>query len=876
MVRSSRLLTLAALAVFVLVSPARAEDMRLGRDVLPTFQTISLRLDAGTTSYTGTTGIDLQVKKQVDQFRFHAEGVTLDTLQFSGPQGPIELTHTTGEKGLVTATLKQPVPPGAYHLDIKFHDTFNTDAVGLYRMEKDGEAYAFSQFEADDAREAFPCWDEPSFKLPYQIILSVPEGQVAIANTLPEKETVEKGWKTTVFRTTKPLPSYLLNIATGHLETVDIPGLGVPGRVVTVKGQSGLAKAAAETTGPILKSLEKYFGSKYPYDKLDLIAVPEYWAGAMENPGAITYSDNILLLDPASVTVNQMRRLVRVSAHELAHMWFGDLVTMAWWDDLWLNESFADWMGDKITQDLHPEYEWGLSALQDSQRIMFSDAEPSTRAIRQPVESTDDLFANVGLAYDKGKAILFMFERWIGPETFRKGVLSYLQAHAWGTATADDLWKELDKASGKKVSEMMAGFIEQPGVPLVTLSAVADGKITLTQQRFHNAGVNMSDLSWKIPLGLRIERNGKVESKTVLLAAPSQTIDLGKGVAWVYPNTDAYGYYRWSAPPEMMKVLTSNTQKLTARERIGLISNSTALLLAGALSGDAYLHTLEVMGTDPEPLVLASLLDALEAVKTVIPSENSDIFAAYIRRTLGPALQWVGLEAQPGEDEALSIIRPRLIAWMGDEGRDAAVQSFAMTKAKAYLDNLASVDPALIATCLDLAAHQGDKDLFDAYRVHAEGAHTPAVRQQFLSALGAFREPALRTAALDYVLAGSLRPNELFTIPQSVGEDEAGRELSYHWMTEHYDAITGRLPKEFAGFMPMFASGCSEARLKDAKTFFSDPSRQAPGLERTISQLTDRVEDCVQLREREGQAMTTYLQETAQASTAHPATGSPR
>jgi aminopeptidase N len=876
MTRLSPVLVLVCLVTTCFAPGASAADTRLDREVVPTFQSISLRVDADSLSYTGSTHIELKAQKPTQSFRFHARIVSLDKLRFSGPKGAIELTTTTGDKGLVTAQLKHSISPGAYKLDIEFHDTFNTDAVGLYRMEKDGHAYAFTQFEADYARDAFPCWDEPAFKIPYQLIISVPQDEVAIANTLPEKETVQNGWKTTVFKTTRPLPSYLLAISTGDLETVEISGLSVPGRVVTVKGQSQLAQTAAETTAPILRALEAYFGTPYPYDKLDLIAVPEYWAGAMENAGAITYSDNVLLIDPAAQTASQKRRLVRISAHELAHMWFGDLVTMEWWDDLWLNESFADWMGDKITQEVHPEFDWELSALQDCQGVMFQDARPSTRAIRQPVASTDNLFENVGLAYDKGKAVLAMFERWIGPETFRKGVNAYLHAHAWGNATASDLWTELDRASGKNVSRAMAGFIEQPGFPLVEVRPAASGSVTLSQHRFTNLGVDQKDLSWQIPITLRFEQNSNVQTRSLLLDAPEMTVDLGPNVTWIYPNQDAYGYFRWTVPPEMMKALAaSSTQSLTPRERIGLISNCGALVMAGALHGDDYLRALEAMGQDLEPLLLSSLLEALEGVKRVMPPEASEDFAAYVRRTLGPALDRAGMSAAPGEPEVLSVVRPRLIAWLGDEGRDPTVQSFAARKAKSYLNDPTSVDPALVGTVLDLAAHDGDRALFDAYCAHVEAARTPAIRSQFLNALGAFRIPELRAAALDYALSGPLRPNEIFTVTRAAGNDEPGREQAYRWMTEHYDAITGRIPKEFATFLPFFASGCSEERLQNARTFFADPRHQAPGQEVQLSEVTDQVEDCLRLREREGNAMASYLEATARTSSAHHPAGSP-
>jgi len=871
----------ASICLTVLMSStARAGDIRLGRDVVPTFQSISLKLDADSVSYAGTTHIELDAKHATQTFRFHARGPSLDSIRLTNAKGSaIKVTTalTDSTQGLITATLDRKMSPGHYKLDIAFHETFNTDAVGLYRMEKDGHAYAFTQFEADYARNAFPCWDEPSFKIPFQLIISVPKDEVAIANTMVGKETVKDGWKTTVFKTTKPLPSYLLAIATGDLEWVDIPGLGVPGRVITVKGQSHLAKAAAETTAPILHALEAYFGTPYPYDKLDLLAVPEYWAGAMENAGAITYTDRVLLIDPNAQTASQVERLIRISAHELSHMWFGDLVTMQWWDDLWLNESFADWMGDKITFQVHPEYASDLSALQDSQGIMFQDAQPSTRAIRQPVDTTVNLFENVGLAYDKGKAVLSMFERWIGPDTFQKGVNSYLKAHANGNATADDLWKELDKASGRNVSQAMAGFIEQPGFPLVEVRPGTDGRFVLSQRRFTNLGIDQKNLTWQIPLTLKFQHDGNVESKNILLDTAEQTVDLGKNVTWIYPNQDAYGYFRWSVPAEMMKTLAgSSTTLLTPRERIGLISDSAALVLAGAMHGDEYLRTLEAMSGDREPLVLVSLLQAIESMKNIVPQDASPAFAAYVRRTLGPALNNVGMKAVPGEPQVRALLRPRLIALLGDEGRDSAVQSFAESEARRYLDDPMSVDPSIAGTVLVLAARDGDRALFNAYKAHAEAAKTPAIRSQFLNALGAFRKPEIRAAALDYALSGPLRPNEIGMVARATQNDEAGREQAYRWMTTNYEAITSRIPPEFASFMPFYAGGCSQERLKDAQTFFRDPKHQVPGQEIQLGEVADQVNDCVHLQEREGEAIVAYLDATSHTTSTHPTAGSPR
>src|SRR5439155_17675029 len=344
-------------------------------------------------------------------------------------------------------------------------------------------------FEATEARCAFPCWDEPEFKIPFQVTLVVPEAHLAIGNTPVETDTVADGQRTVVFERTPPLPAYLLAIATGPLETVPIEGMRVPGRIVTIKGASGVAREAARVTPPLVAALEKYFGLPYPYRKLDLLAVPEFWPGAMENAGAIAFADRILLIDPRAASAGQKRTLVAVDAHELAHMWFGDLVTMKWWDDLWLNESFASWMGDKITQEVAPEYEMPLAEVEETQRAMLRDAQRSTRPIRAPI----DVFDNIDeafdeLTYDKGQAVLTMFEAWLGPETFRKGVVAYLKAHAWGSATASDLWASLSKTAGRDVAGPMSTFLDQPGVPLVKVDLLPGGKVRLSQERFLNEG----------------------------------------------------------------------------------------------------------------------------------------------------------------------------------------------------------------------------------------------------------------------------------------------------------------------------------------------------------------------------------------------------
>jgi alanyl aminopeptidase len=368
------------------LSDANAEAIhRLPAGIVPTFQSIRLDLDPDKADYSGIVRVDLRIEKQTDAVFFHAQDMALTRVVLHGKKGTVSLRALTGPEGVVTASAPSPIPPGSYTLEIAFTNDFDRRSTGLYRLETEGRYYAFTQFEAVDARTAFPCWDEPSFKFPYQVTLVVPSTDEAVSNTPIERITPSGARKSVVFRRTKPLPSYLLAMAVGPLDYVAVPGTSIPTRIVTVKGAGKYAATAVSMIPPLLSALEEYFDSRYPYEKLDVIAIPEFTYGAMENPGAITFADRYLLFDPNTLSAGDRRTCAIFITHEIAHMWFGDLVTMKWWDDLWLNESFANWMGDKISNKVYPELDISVESLRGVQRAMSTDALLSTRAMRQPI-----------------------------------------------------------------------------------------------------------------------------------------------------------------------------------------------------------------------------------------------------------------------------------------------------------------------------------------------------------------------------------------------------------------------------------------------------------------------------------------------------------
>ena len=852
--KSARFLVLAAL---VLASNLAAAPLRLGTDVVPTSQAVDLIVDPRKDDYTGSVTIDLDVRKAVTSFRFHAEDLTITSLKVSG----VDVTFAKGEEGTVLATSKEPLKPGKHVLTAEFTAPFNRQAVGLYKMlTKDKEPYLFTQFQAIDARRAFPVWDEPSFKIPYQLTVTIPDQYDAIANSLVASETAKDGSKTIRFAPTRPLPSYLIALAVGRFDYTPIPNLGVPGRVVAPKGQAHLTKTAAEITPPVLAALEKYFGSKYPFEKVDLIAVPEYWAGAMENPGAITYRDTVLLLDSALATPSQRQNLIRVTAHELAHMWFGDLVTMEWWDDLWLNESFADWMGDKITDQVHPEFNHLVGELRGIQRVMSADARATTDPIRKLDISPNDAMNNVGIAYDKGKAVLTMFERWIGPDKFRQGVLEHMKANAWGNANAAEFFASLAKHAPAGTVAAMETFVNQPGIPLVDVELVGANEVRLTQSRFSTGKVAAQ--TWRVPVTIRYSDGTKVREAAVLLDAPSRAIKLeGKRVDWLFPHAHASGYYRWKMPLESMTALAERaTTVLEPTERLAFIGNAGALFNNGTIHGDTYLELLARFAQDPDPQVLSSMIGALGQIRSTFDSaENRPKFAAYIRRALGPALDRVGFTPKEGESSTITSLRPELISVLGIYGQDERVWAWINENAPKYLKDPSSVHPTLAGTLIVLPATRGDEALFEEYRKRFETATLPADRSRYLSALGAFRVPALKNKAREYALNGPVRANEFFALLGGADSPEE-REEQYQWYLANFDALMKRLPPAFASGMAGIASGCEPERVARAREFLA--AKKIPGVERRLAQVEEQVNQCAALRAREMQSITEFLAAT--------------
>ncbi len=873
-IRFATLVSAVTATVFILSTRLIADEpdsLRLDPNVAPTFQSIKLIVDAGQPEYSGSVSIKLRVRDRTSTFKFHAEDIILNTITLRNEETSISLTRRNGETGLVIVNTETELPPGQYTLDIDFSNELDTQPVGLYTFEAGGHSYTFTDFEPSNARKAFPCWDEPNFKIPYQIAVTVPDSYLAVSNTPIEEETVANGYRSVIFDTTKPLPSYLLALGTGPFEGVSIAGLSVPGKIFTVKGKTHLTSEAARVIPTILASLEKYFGSPYPFQKLDLIAVPQASFGAMEYPGAIAFLENLLLLDPNS-SLRQRRRLTWVMAHELAHMWFGDMVTLAWWDDLWLNEAFAEWLGTKVADRLFPEYSISMDAVEDVQRAMRADAMLSARAIRQPIsprDNADEVFDV--LTYNKGHSVLAMFERWLGAETFRSGVLDYIQSHMWGNATAEDFWSALSKAAGTDVGSSMATFLDQPGIPLVAAELLTDGKIKLSQRRFLHYGVQNPDSgSWDIPVIMRYPQGDSTRTESLLLTNKTQIVELKPKTPpqWIHLNAGEQGYYHWSAPRQMLMTLAENAQVLlNVRERVSFFGHLSALLDAGIIRADDHLKFVRYFADDTSPEVVIAVMDALQRIRYDFVDEDesmTDSFASYVRSTLRPAVERFGLTRVEGEDEAVSLLRPNLMFWVGLHGKDEKVMSYADSLAGSYMKDHNSIDPELGFRALRMYASHGDQALFDRYKRKVEMSESPTERYNYVLALGCFEDPRLIEEALEYAAEGPLRPQERVFLPNMIFlSSPRFRDTVFEWFMSRYDRLISEVPPYLVLRIPRFAGGASKERLEKARRFFRKEENAPQGTEKVLQKLEEGVMRRIDLREREGERVANYLKEAA-------------
>ncbi len=519
-------------------------------------------------------------------------------------------------------------------------------------------------------------------------------------------------------------------------------------------------------------------------------------------------------------------------------------------------------MSEKITDQVLPEFEAELRALRRIQGAMAQDAAPTARAVRQPVHTTDEIFADLGLIYQKGHGVLGMVEEWIGEEEFRRGVVQYIEANRWGNAVADDLFESLAvQAPDKDVTGVLSDFLTQPGLPVVDLTVGEAGTITMTQRRFHNHGVELEPQSWRLPLVIKYSDGDEVINHPVMMDAQTVTIETGRDIKWAVPNADSHGYYRWKSPSRMMVEMAENpVNTMSTRERATYLPNVRGLLRSGDLGGGDYLSILSSFAREAKPEMVTTVVTELGNTKgAFVTEELEDAFAVYVTETLTPALDHFGLAKKPGEDATISLLRPQLIGMLAYDGANQEMRAHCGSLVDQYLADPNAVDPAMLAVALNISALDGTAAEFKRNKERFLTTEMPAERGRFLSSLGNFRDETLQDELLAFVLSGDVRPTELFTAVGGLFGTPAGQKKMYNWMKANYAELAAFLPSGYLAYMPYFVTGCSTEMLDDARLFFADEDHNVPGTDGQLAKVSDNVIDCINLREREGEAVAEYL-----------------
>jgi cytosol alanyl aminopeptidase len=844
-------------------------------DVRPTREALVLDIDPARDRFGGTAELAIHLDRPRDQIWLHGRGLAVHGVTVTAAGASIVARWDEVDPiGVARISLPAPVS-GDVTVRIAFDAAYDPSLVGVYRVETAAGPAVFSKFEAIYARRGFPCFDEPAFKIPFDVTLTVPSGAVVVANMPVASEAAQATTRRVQFRATPPLPSYLIAFAVGPFEqrTTELAGNAIraqalPISALALRGRGDDTAFALAEEPALLAEQERYFGVAFPFPKLDLIAVPDFQSGAMENAGAITFRDSALLVDDKITSLAQRIGVTSVLAHETAHQWFGDLVTMRWWDDLWLNEGFATFLDTRTLRAVRPEIEAELDAVDGVNEVMNLDSLASARRIRQPIETTHDITnAFDGITYRKGAAVLAMLEHYIGDEPFRAGLHDFLVAHASGNATTDELVRALSAAAGTPLAPLVSSFLDQPGVPVVAAHLRCEagrGTVELGQSRWRPLGATPApatardpaspggDARWVIPVCVRAGIGARIEQVCTVLDAATGTLALPACADWILPNAGAAGYYRSTLPPEdLARLRDRGLRKLPTVERVAFGHDLVAAFRSGALPGDEVLRALEPLARDGHGAVAMAPLGLLRFVdELMVTGKARQVLRARIARLYAPALAALGWRPAPSDRPWRRLFRTQLIDFLALGIGDPAVLGEAARLGRRLLgvdrDQVRHADaaPDLAGTAMAAAARTGGVEVFDALVALLVGSADAQLRSRALVALGATRDPALIRRALDLALDPRLRQNErLVTFRVLAGAVET-RDLAWAWLEASFDALVPMLPDRYGGQLPSAIKICDPAWAERVRAFFTPRIASLTGGPRNLAQALETATQC--------------------------------
>jgi aminopeptidase N len=861
-----RLSCLTALAAALLAAlPASAQ--RLPTIVTPSHYDLAFVVDLTHERFEGTETIRVQVAEPTPNVVLNAAEIQFREVTIGTGAAAQDATVTLDEANqTATLTVPKPLAKGATEIHARFSGILNSQLRGFYISKTKLRKYAVTQFESTDARRAFPCFDEPAFKATFAVTLTVDRGDTAISNgkVLSDVPGPAITQHTIKFSTTPNMSSYLVAMTVGDFKCLDGAADNIPIRICATPDKRDLGRVALESAQQILQFYNAYYSITYPFGKLDVVAVPDFAAGAMENTGAIFYRETDLLAEAKSASVDTRKEIASILAHEMAHQWFGDLVTMQWWDDIWLNEGFATWMANKPLAAAHPKWNVDVDEAQENQTALALDSLKSTRPIHSDVTTPaqiDEAFD--AIAYQKGAAVLRMVESYVGAETFKKGINAYLQAHAYGNATSEDFSKSIAAISGKPVERILPTFVNQPGVPLLDVSiACANNQtaVTLKQQRFFVDASHTEGGRWQIPICVKVP--GRATATCEVMTEESRTLNIAGACApWVFANAGAHGYYRTAYPSEVLKAMAPRVETdLTAPERLSLLDDEWALVRAERHGVSDYLTLASGHAREHNSGVLEEVGRRLGFVHDYLTSDATRTrFETFTRALLRPLFDEIGFTSAPSDTDDRRSLRATVIASLGIVGRDPDVVARARAALDRALSGSAPLEPTQAGAIVTTAAIHGDAALFDALAAAAEKAAGPEEHYRYLYALGDFREPALIDRALKLALTPQLRSQDTaLYLAHFFGNPEA-RSRALSFVTGNWAALEPKVTI-FGGdtnLIRSMSAFCDAGSRDQTAAFFAE--HKLPAAARTLEQTLEQITNCIGLREKQTPAVGAWL-----------------
>ncbi|MEK6762971.1 MAG: M1 family metallopeptidase [Nitrospirota bacterium] len=854
-------------------SPSTFDPYRLPRHVVPMRYDLRLEPDLPGATFSGQETITLTIHQPTSAIVLNAIELDIVSAQIEGDSGPMMQATIALDESLERChfTFTEPLLPGTWRLTIAFRGTLNDKLRGFYRSTYKDERgtthrLAATQFEATDARRAFPCWDEPDFKAVFATTLVIDPTLTAVSNSSVVTETLAGGKKAVRFADTIKMSTYLVAFIVGRIEPTEPVMIGqTPLRLWSIPGKKHLTSFGQDIAAASLSFFESYYGIPYPGDKLDLLAIPDFASGAMENLGAITYRETALLVDRQGATHGDLARVADVVAHENAHMWFGDLVTMTWWNGLWLNEAFATFMEMLAVDAWKPEWKrWDSFGVERAAAFLV-DGLHSTRPIEYPVQAPKDADAMFDvLTYQKGASVLRMLEQHIGPTLFRDGVRDYLHAHAYGNADTSDLWVSLGKIAQQPVPELMNGWIFQPGFPLVTANVSASSEMTITQQRFNYLSEAPSGLSqdqrWNIPLQIRVISGGKRSTSRILLTKKDVTVPLPHDWESVFINEGGHGFYRVRYAPDLLRrLLNAGVDRLAPSERFNFINDAWATTVAGLMPLAAYLDLTARFIEERDKNVWALLLESFSFLNRIITVEDRPALEAFVRGRVSSAVADLGWEPKDGESELTKQLRGELIGAQGKLGNDPAIQRRAVELYRAYRHDAKAVDPNIVPALVAILAHTGDAARYEEFDERFRTAVTPQEERRYLFSLASFRPTDLVERTLARTISGEIRTQDApFLVSAMLGNVD-GRELAWAFVKMNWEKMDRMFPKQGVRRMCGGIVSLATPELeRDVRDFFMTRKIDLGG--KTLDQYLEQLRIAVNVRERDGIVLRQYLQ----------------